>query len=146
MLSLIEAIAPLLIGKLSDAFVAYENKQISLAELNAKVRQALMECFTEVMKSQSDALSKTFATFGDVMKNSRLVRWVWAIITLSQLGVLLWVQVAVPWLVWMYGKSFPSAGVTIEWAYLLIVLLCGGGPVVLNAGPGKVNIDSLKPK
>src|SRR5262245_45542658 len=146
LMTIVTSIAPLLIGKLADAFAAYEKKQISLAELNAKVSQALMECFSEVMKSQSDALAKTFATFGDVMKNSRLVRIVWATIVLSQLGVLVWVQVGIPAVLYFHGGTWPSAGATIDWAYLLIVGLCGLGPVVLNAGPGKVNLDSLKPK
>src|SRR4051812_37153744 len=113
MLSIVTAIAPLLIGKLADAFTAYEKKQISLAELNAKVAQALMECFSEVMKSETDALAKTFASFSQMMINSRLVRIVWAVIVLSQLGVLLWQQIGVPALVYSFGGSWPSAGVTI---------------------------------
>lgn len=146
MLSLVTALAPLLIGKLADAFTAYEKKQISLAELNAKVSQALMECFSEVMKSQTDALSKTFATFGEMIKNSRLVRAVWAVVVLSQLFVLVFQQIGVPAIVYFGGGHWPSAGATIDWAYLLIAGLCGLGPVVLNAGPGKVNLDAVKPK
>ena len=146
MLSLVTAIAPLLIGKLADAFSAYEKKQITLAELNARVSQALMECFAETMKSQSDALAKTFATFGQVLINSRLVRIVWAIVVLSQLGVLLWLQVGISALVYAKGGAWPNAGATGDWAYLLIAGLLGLGPVVLNAGPGKVNLDQLRPK
>ncbi|KPG01780.1 hypothetical protein IP86_02925 [Rhodopseudomonas sp. AAP120] len=145
MLSLVTALAPLLIGKLADAFTAYNNKQISAAELNAKVQQALMECFAEVMKSQSDALAKTFATFGQVLINSKLVRIVWAIVVLSQLCVLLWLQVGISALVYTFGGTWPSAGATGDWAYLLIAGLLGLGPVVLNGGPGKVNLDAVKP-
>jgi predicted flavoprotein YhiN len=145
MLSIVMAIAPLLIGKLADAFSAYEKKQISLAELNAKVSEALMDCFSEVMKSQSDALAKTFASFGQIMINSRLVRIVWATVVISQLGVLLWLQVGISALLYYHGgHSWPSAGATGDWAYLLVAGLLGLGPVVLNSGPGKVNLDSLK--
>lgn len=144
LMTIITSIAPLLIGKLADAFKAYEQKQISIAELNARVSQALMECFSEVMKSESDALAKTFASFGEVMKNSRLVRIVWAIVVLSQLMVLLWLQVGISTLVYLFGGSWPSAGATGDWAYLLIAGLLGLGPVVLNGGPGKVSVDSLK--
>jgi hypothetical protein len=144
MFAIITAIAPMLIGKLADAFSAYEKKQITLAELNAKVSEALMQCFSEVMKSESDALAKTFATFGQVLINSRLVRIVWAIVVLSQLCVLLWLQIGISALVYVFGGAWPSAGATGDWAYLLIAGLLGLGPVVLNAGPGKVNIDSLK--
>ena len=145
MLSLVSAIAPLLIGKVADAFTAYTNKQITIAELQAKVQQALMECFAEVMHSQSDALTKTFATFGQMMANSRLVRIVWAVVVLSQLGVLLWSQLGAPAIVYVWGGAWPSAGATINWAYLVVVGALGMGPVVLNAGPGKVNLDGLKP-
>ncbi|WP_027578498.1 hypothetical protein [Bradyrhizobium sp. Ai1a-2] len=142
--TILTSIAPMVIGKLADAFKAYEQKQISLAELQAKVAQALMECFSEVMRSETDALAKTFASFGQVMANSRLVRIVWAIIVLSQLGVLVWQQLGVPAVVYLWGGVWPSAGATIDWAYLLIAGMCGLGPVVLNAGPGKVNVDALK--
>ncbi len=146
MLSLVSVLAPLLVNKIGDAFIAYEKKQITLAELNARVSQALFECFSEVMKSQSDALARTFAAFGEVMKNSRLVRIVWATVVLSQTCVLVFQQIGVPAIVYFGGGSWPSAGATIDWAYLLIVGLCGLGPVVLNAGPGKVNLDAVKPK
>jgi hypothetical protein len=144
MFALVTALAPLFINKIGDAFIAYEKKQISLAELQAKIAQALMECFTEVMKTQSDALAKTFATFGQAMLNSRLVRIVWATVVLSQLAVLVWQQVGVPAMVFIFARPWPPAGATIEWAYLLISGLCGLGPVILNAGPGKVNVDALK--
>jgi hypothetical protein len=116
-LALVTTLAPLLIGKLADAFTAYEKKQISIAELNAHVSQALMECFTEVMKTQSDALAKTFATFGQVLINSKLVRIVWAIVVLSQLCVLLWLQIGISALVYVKGGAWPSAGATGDWAY-----------------------------
>lgn len=144
LMTIITTIAPLLIGKLADAFSAYEKKQISLAELNARVAQSLMESFTEVMKSEGDTLAKTFASFGEVMKNSKLVRMVWAIVVLSQLGVLLWLQVGISAVVYWKGGTWPSAGATGDWAYLLIAGLLGLGPVVLNAGPGKVSVDALK--
>lgn len=145
MLALVTALAPLLIGKAADAFTAYANKQITLAELNARVEQALIEAFAEVMKAQSDALAKTFASFTDLAKNSRMVRVVWSAVVLSQLGVLLWAQVGISAYLRAFGGSWPSSGATIDWAYLLVAGLCGLGPVVLNSGPGKVSLTGLKP-
>jgi hypothetical protein len=145
MLALVTALAPLIIGKAADAFAAYANKQITIAELNARVEQALIEAFAEVMKAQSDALAKTFASFTDLAKNSRMVRVVWSAVVLSQLGVLLWAQVGIPAYVRAFGGTWPSSGATIDWAYLLVAGLCGLGPVVLNSGPGKVNLTGLKP-
>jgi len=144
--TIVTTIAPILIGKLADAFAAYEQKQITLAELNAKVQEALIAAFAEVQKSQSAALAQTFASFMDGAKNSKLMRIVWAIVVLSQLGVLLWAQVGIPAFGRLFGGEWPSAGATIDWAYLLVVGLCGLGPVVLNKGPGKVDLSNLKEK
>lgn len=146
MLSIILALVPILTGSLADAFKAYEQKEISIAELNARVQEALIKAFAEVQKSQYAALAQTFASFMDGAKNSKLMRVVWAIVVLSQLGVLLWAQVGAPAFIRAFGGEWPSAGATIDWAYLLVVGLCGLGPVVLNRGPGKVDLSDLKMK
>jgi hypothetical protein len=146
MLSIIMALVPILTGSLADAFKAYEQKQITLAELNAKVQEALISAFSEVQKSQSVALAATFASFMDAAKNSKLMRIVWAIVTLSQLAVLLWHQVGIPALVYDTGHGYPGSGTTVEWAYLLVAACLGFGPVLLNRGPGKVDLSDLKTK
>lgn len=142
--SIAGAIAPLLVNKLADVFIAYQNKQITLAELQAEIAKALMECFATVAKAEADALTKTFSTFGEMMRNSRIVRIVWAIVVLSQLAVLLWLQVGISAFVYVYGGTWPSAGATGDWAYLLLSACLGLGPVVLNSGPGKINADNMK--
>ena len=146
MLSIIMALVPILTGSLADAFKAYEQKQITLAELNAKVQEALIAAFAEVQKSQSVALAQTFASFMDGAKNSSLMRRVWASVVLSELAVLLWHQAGIPALVAMTGRAYPGSGTTVEWAYLLVAACLGLGPVVLNKGPGKVDMSALKTK
>jgi len=146
MIAIIMALAPILTGSLADAFKAYEQKQITLAELNAKVQEALISAFAEVQKSQSAALAQTFASFMDGAKNSKLMRAVWAIVVLTQLGVLLWAQVGAPAFVRVFGGEWPSSGSTVDWAYLLVAACLGLGPVVLNKGPGKVDLSDLKKK
>lgn len=146
MLSIIMALVPILTGSLADAFKAYEEKQITMAELNAKVQEALISAFAEVQKSQSAALAQTFSAFMDGAKNSALMRVVWATVVLSELAVLLWHQVGIPALVYINGGSYPGSGTTTEWAYLLLAACLGMGPVVLNRGPGKVDMTDLKTK
>lgn len=146
MLSIIMALVPILTGSLADAFKAYEQKQITLAELNAKVQQSLISAFAEVQKSQSAALAATFASFMDGAKNSALMRGVWAAVVLSELVVLLWHQLGIPAVVYFTGHGYPGSGTTVEWAYLLIAACLGLGPVVLNKGPGKVDMSELKTK
>jgi hypothetical protein len=144
LMTVVTTLAPLLIGKLADAFAAYQNKQITLAELNAKVTEALIEGFAEVHKAQASALAQTFASFMDAAKSSRLMRGVWAAVTLSQLAVLLWHQVGASAFVRAFGGEWPSSGATADWAYLIVVACLGLGPVVLNRGPGKVDVSGLK--
>jgi hypothetical protein len=144
MLSIIMALVPILTGSLADAFKAYEQKQITLAELNAKVQESLISAFAEVQKSQSAALAQTFASFMDGAKNSALMRAVWASVVLSELAVLLWHQAGIPALVYLTGHTYPGSGTTVEWAYLLVAACLGLGPVVLNKGPGKVDMSGLK--
>lgn len=146
MLAIVMALAPILTGSLADAFKAYEQKQITLAELNAKVQTALMSAFADVQKSQSAALAQTFASFMDAAKNSALMRTVWAIVVLSQLAVLIWHQAGIPAVVYFTGHGYPSSGTTVEWAYLLLAACLGLGPVVLNRGPGKIDMSDLKTK
>jgi hypothetical protein len=146
MLSIIMALVPILTGSLADAFKAYEQRQITMAELQAKVQEALISAFAEVQKSQSAALAQTFASFMDGAKNSALMRAVWAAVVLSELGVLLWHQVGIPALVNATGNAYPGSGATVEWSYLLIAACLGLGPVVLNRGPGKVDLTELKTK
>ena len=146
MLSIIMALVPILTGSLADAFKAYEQKQITMAELNARVQEALISAFAQVQKSQSAALAQTFASFMDGAKNSALMRSVWATVVLSQLAVLLWHQVGIPAVVAATGNSYPGSGTTVEWAYLLLAFCLGAGPIVLNKGPGKVDMSELKTK
>ena len=34
--------------------------------------------------------------------------------------------------VYHYGGAYPSSGATLDYAYALIVLLCGGGPLLFK--------------
>lgn len=142
--SVIGSIVQIFLSKALDAFTAYVNKQITLAELEARVRQALLETFAEVEKAQADALARTYASFMAALQTSKLMQVVWASVTLSQLLVLLWHQVGIPALVYLVGGDYPGSGSTVEWAYLLVAFCLGAGPVVLNNGPGKITMPSFK--
>lgn len=129
---IISALANTFIGKATEAFTAYLNKQISIEELRSRVQIALSASFAEIEKSHADALAKTFESFTGAMIASRLVRWVWATVVLSQLGVLT-----------AHQTGFIAASASIEWAYLLIGGLCGLGPIILRHGPGMLPVRSI---
>src|SRR6266496_733749 len=84
-----------ILDKALSAFVAYNNKQISMEELRAKLAEAMLATFKEIEVAHSDALTKTYASFMQAMVQSKLMQYVWASVTISQLLVLLWVQVGV---------------------------------------------------
>jgi len=144
--SIITTLASTFIGKALDAFTAYTNKQITIAELNAKVQQAMLETFAEVEKSHAEALAKTYASFMQALVQSKTLQVMWAAVVGSQLFVLLWHQFGIPFIVFMgWTEKYPSSGTTVEWAYLLLAACLGMGPVILRAGPaGPTFVDKLK--
>ncbi len=133
-----------LLGKVMGTFQAYFNKQISMEELRAGVVKALLETVAEIEKAHADALAKTYASFMDAMKTSKLMQIMWAWTVGTQLFVLFWSQFFVP-LLFAFGL-LPSwkAGTTGEWAYLLLGACLGMGPMVLRNGPGALSMDKLK--
>lgn len=139
-----------LLGRVTGLFEGYLNKQVSMEELRAGVLKALLEVIGEVEKAQADALARTYASFADALKTSRLLQVMWAVVLGSQVLVLVWHQLGIPALVAVVrwsghpAWSYPGSGTTSEWAYLLIGGLVGLGPMVLNAGPGAIPLDRIK--
>ena len=60
------------LGRVTGVFEAYFKKQITEAELRAKVQQAMLETFAEVEKSYADSINKTFASFMEAASKSVL--------------------------------------------------------------------------
>jgi hypothetical protein len=141
----ITSVANNAIGKVADAFSAYQNKQISIAELEAKVRQAQLDAFTNIQKSGDEAIVKTYESFMGAVKGSKTLQIMYATALGSQIFVLFWSQWVVPMAHWLGYTGAWKAGTSAEWAYLLVGALCGLGPMVLRSGPGAGNIaDQIK--
>lgn len=127
------------------AFTAYQNKQISIEELKDRLLGLMVNAARDIEVSHADALAKTYASFMDTLKTSKLMQIMWSWTVGTQIFVLFWSQFFVP-LLFAYG-ILPSwkAGTTGEWAYLLLVACLGMGPVVLRSGPGAGSMaDKLK--
>jgi hypothetical protein len=74
------------------------------------------------------------------LRGSKIMQMVWAYVVCAETSVLVWVQVGIPYLAYHAGQAnfqYPSAGATLDWAYLLVTACLGLGSVVLRAGPGK---------
>lgn len=137
-------------GNALKAFELYNNKTISMEELKVRLQTALVSAVKDVEVAHAEALAKTYASFMEAMVKSKLMQVVWASVTISQLLVLLWHQVGIPWFVLLMRQTvpdwrYPSSGSTVEWAYLLLSACIGFGPVVMRAGPGAGNLtDRMK--
>lgn len=137
-------------GSALKAFELYTSKQISMEELKVRLLTSLVEAVKEVEVAHAQSITSTFTAFFGAVKESKLMQIVWGAVTLSQLFVLLWGQIGIPWFVMLMrrtepGFSYPSAGTTMDWAYLLVAACLGGGAVLLRAGPGAGNLtDRLR--
>jgi len=134
-----------ILGNITGIFKAYFDKEITEAQLKAQLQEALIKGFVEVEKTQADALTKTYSSFMDAMKTNTLMQICWGSVVLSQLFVLLYHQLAIPFIIFMgWATKYPPSGSTVDWAYLLVAGCLGLGPVVLNGGPGKFDISKYK--
>jgi hypothetical protein len=140
------ALVDSILGKITGVFEAYFKKEISLAELRAKVQEAMFQSFNEIEIAHADALAKTYASFMGAIVQSKILQQVWAFVTLSQAFMLLWFQIGIPFIVAIgVVDRWPSSGDTAAWAYALVGACVGMGPLVLRAGAGSSSIsDRLK--
>ncbi len=129
-----------------DIFHDYQQGKITAEECKTRLLTSLLETAKAVEVSHSETLAKTYDSFTKAMVQSKLMQCVWASVCWSQLLVLVWYQAGVPLLCYAVGNKtcFPSAGSTIEWAYLLLAACLGMGPVILRNGPGKLDINEFK--
>lgn len=138
------------LGNALKAFELYNNKQISMEELKTRLQLALVDAAKEVEVAHADAMAKMFASFMGAVEKNPFMQWVWGCVTLSQLIVLLWAQLGVPFFTMLMrqtvpGWNYPSAGTTTDWAYLLLAGCIGLGVTTLRSGPGAGNLtDRLK--
>jgi hypothetical protein len=146
--AIISSLGGVFINKFIDdalaAFTAYQNKQISVEELKDRLLGLMVNAARDVEISHADALAKTYASFMDAMKQSRLMQIMWACTVGSQLFVLVWHQLAIPFIAFAFAVRYPSSGETVNWAYLLLGACLGMGPLVLRNGPGTLSTDKLK--
>jgi len=143
--TIIKAVTGSLFDKGASIFREYLSKKSTEAEAKAKLAEALGDSMAEVEKSHADAMAKTVAAFYATFQYP-MVRRVWAVVTLSQLAIILWHQWGVPFLTMLclrgtlsFGTAncqYPSSGDTADWSYLLLAACLGMAPVVLRAGPG----------
>jgi hypothetical protein len=127
-----------------EAFKAYENKQISMEQLRDTLFGIMVQSVRDIEVANAEALTKTYASFMGAVEKSLVLQVVWAMVTVSQLFVILWHEVGIPALVYVTGLPYPSSGPTSGWAYALVGGCVGLGPTVLRSGPGGSLVDKFR--
>lgn len=113
---------------------AYLNKQVSEAQFRADVEKAGQEAAAKVEAAWADAAAKIAASAGDMIKSSAILQRAWAAVLFLQVSVLVWYQIGAPAYAVITGTAWPSPGVALEWAYLLVGAMVGAGPFVFRRG------------
>jgi hypothetical protein len=137
--AVVKQLAGTLIDKVSGAFAAHQQRQMTRDQLAAELQKALVEAFAEVEKQHTDALARTYESFMGTVRASPEIARMFKVVIYSQTFVLVWHQWFIPFYLHFMaapGARYPSSGATAEWAYLLIGGLCGAAPLLLRAGPG----------
>ena len=117
----------------AQLFKDYQQGKITIEQLRDNLQAIAMQEATKVEQSNADMVAKTYSAFTQLVLGSTLIKWVYAVVVLSQTFVLVWYQWAVPFIVWKYGGSFPPASdALLQWDYALLVLLVGGGMVAIK--------------
>lgn len=128
----IGAIISLVAGKLLSAFEAYQRKEITKVEMDAKIKEATLVATADTEKAVLSAVEAGVTAIYSAIAQSRIMQWAWAGVVGSQTLVLLWHQVGIPAYVNFTGDAWPSSGTTVEWAYMLVAAALGLGPLVFR--------------
>lgn len=113
---------------------AYFQRQISEAEFRAEVEKAAKDAAARTEATWADAATKIAATTGDTLKASVILQRAFAVTLFLQVAVLVWYQIGAGAFEIITGSKWPSPGVTLEWAYLLVGCMIGAGPFVFRRG------------
>lgn len=124
-------LTPALVGSLLnqglDLFKQFQQGQITKEQLRNNLQAIIAQEATKVEQANMDALVKNYSAFVQLALGSKVVQVAYAFVVITQATVLMFVQVGVPFIVWTYGGTWPSAGATLDWGYLLLAGLLGVG-------------------
>ncbi len=132
---LIPVLLPVLVPQLAGVLDKYLNKQITKDQLEAEVRKALLDAFSQIDVAEAESIAKTYTAFMAAAAQNKILSWGWLIAVVWELVMITWFQFGIPAVVYFYGHPWPSSGNTAEWSYGLLVLTLGGGAAMLRTGP-----------
>jgi hypothetical protein len=121
-----------LVDKVLDLGQAYFRKEISQSEFESRVKIAAQETAAKVEQSWAQAASDAVKAAHDSLGKSPILQRAWASVLFLQVTVLVWYQLGAPAYQVITGTVWPSPGVALEWAYLLVATMLGAGPMILR--------------
>jgi hypothetical protein len=133
---MIAAIVKLLTGGLLDKILdigkQYLTNDRDRADFDKQVRIAAQETAAKMEETWAQAATEAAKATSETVKTSPILQRAWAAVLFLQVAVLVWYQVGSPAYQVITGTAWPSPGVTLEWAYLLVATMLGAGPLVLR--------------
>lgn len=121
-----------LLDKILEAYKLRQDGKISQAEFESRVKIAAQENAAKIEEAWAETVKSVAAATQDTLKTSPILQRAWAATLFLQVFVLVWYQVGAPAFQVITGAPWPSPGVSLEWAYLLIATMIGAGPLVLR--------------
>ena len=135
---MIAAIVKLLTGgfldRITDLGKLYVQKQISEAEFRARVEVEAQATAAKIESAWAQAATDTARATQATLAGSPVLQRAWAALLFLQVSILCWYQIGAPAFQVIAGQAWPHPGVVLEWAYLLIGVQLGAGPLVFRRG------------
>lgn len=121
-----------LVDKITDLGKAYLQRQVSEAEFRAEVEKATQEAAAKIEDGWAKAATQITAEVQASIRQSPVLQRAYAVTLFLQLAVLVFYQVGAPAYQVITGTAWPSPGVSLEWAYLLVAAMIGAGPLIVG--------------
>jgi hypothetical protein len=120
------------LDKILEAYKLRQEGKISQAEFDSRVQIATQENATKIEQAWAETAKSAIAATQTTLAASPILQRAWAAVLFLQAFVLVWYQLGAPAFAVITGQPWPSPGVSLEWAYLLVMAMIGAGPLVLR--------------
>lgn len=121
-----------LLDKLLEAYRLRQEGKISEAEFRSRVEIATQESAARIEQAWAQTALETARATQATLASSAILQRAWASVLFLQVAVLVFYQIGAPAFTVITGAAWPSPGVSLEWAYLLVATMIGAGPLVLR--------------
>lgn len=134
--AIIAAVINAIIGPIADKVLEWHKDNnatmISHEQISAELKKVALGAATQWWSSTNDATVKTFDSFQATLRTTRTAQIVWAYFMVSQITFIIWLELGIPFLVYMFNVKYPGVGSLDQWAMASVLACLGLGPLVLK--------------